>query len=88
MDDAPVPDLAVPEAGRAATLSLACSGCHGPAGGAIAGLENYSAEQLQSEMMRYKTEPEGNSVMHRMMRGYSHEDIEAIAAYLGAEQAE
>lgn len=66
----------------ASVLSLACSGCHGPDGGAIASLDGRTAEQIQQPLLRYRSEGGGTSVMHRMMRGYSEAEIEAISTYL------
>ena len=66
----------------AAVLSLACSGCHGPNGGAIASLMGRTPEQIQQPLLRYRSDESGTSVMHRMMRGYSEADIEAISTYL------
>lgn len=65
-----------------AVLTLSCSGCHSPAGGAIASLEGRSEAELHAALLRYHSYSDGGSVMHRMMRGYSEADIEAISAYL------
>ena len=35
----------------------------------------------------YRNDAEGTTVMHRLMRGYSEADIEAISAYLGKGKA-
>lgn len=72
---------------HAATLSLACSGCHGAAGGAIPTLEGRPAASIRQSLLAYKTTPDGTSVMHRMMRGYSDADIDAISAYLAGSTA-
>lgn len=73
---------ALPSLDRAATLSLACSGCHSVAGGAIPPLEGRPAASIRQSLLDYKTETDGTTVMHRMMRGYSDADIDAISAYL------
>ena len=75
--------LAVP--GRTAQLALACSGCHGPSGGAIVALDGYSKAELSTALTLYKSDEDGTTVMNRLMRGYSAEDIEAISAYLAEE---
>lgn len=69
-------------------LSLSCSGCHSPAGGAITSLEGRTAENIRQALMIYYQDTDGATVMHRMIRGYSEADIEAISAYLGEEAAE
>jgi cytochrome subunit of sulfide dehydrogenase len=67
-----------------AHLALACSGCHTQANGAIASLTTYSEADLVSAMLRYKSESEGTTVMHRLARGYSESEIEAVSAHLAA----
>jgi len=66
----------------AARLSAACSGCHDGPGAALASLEGRSAEDLSGSLATYRAETDGTSVMHRLARGYSHEEIELISAYL------
>jgi len=70
-------------------LAAACSGCHaGPANEATEGivsLDGRDAETIAALFLRYKTETDGGTVMHRLARGYSDEEIAAIAAYLAAE---
>lgn len=75
------------ELDRSATLSLACSGCHGAAGGAIPGLEGRPAASIRQSLLAYKANTDGTSVMHRMMRGYSEADIDAISTYLARSAA-
>lgn len=88
-DDSEVTDMAPPaDLGSAAVLSQACSGCHGPAGGAIASLDGRSAPELRAALLRYRTDADGGSVMHRMMRGYSEADIDAISVYLAESASE
>ncbi|MCA8906141.1 MAG: hypothetical protein H6881_00070 [Rhodobiaceae bacterium] len=73
---------AIPALDHGATLSLACSGCHSPAGGAIPSLEHRPAALIRQSLMDYKAEADGTTVMHRMMHGYSEADIDAISTYL------
>ena len=76
-------DLSAP-----AILALSCSGCHGPDGGAIAILDGRTSDQIRLSLLRYKNDDNGGSVMHRMMRGYSEADIDAISIYLAETVAE
>ena len=71
--------------GQAATLASVCSGCHagGTTGTAIVSLDKYSAEQIASRFRTYRDDPTGPTAMHRMARGYSDEQIQLIADYLG-----
>lgn len=66
----------------AARLSAACSGCHMPGGRAIADLTGLSEVELSQSLLGYKTDEAGTTVMHRLARGYSEDDIAAISAYL------
>lgn len=65
-----------------AELSLGCSGCHGPPAGAMLGLEGRSSESLRAALLQYRRDVDGTTVMHRMMRGYSETEIDAISRYL------
>lgn len=46
-------------------------------------LDKYSAEQIASRFRTYRDDPAGPTAMHRMARGYSDEQIQLIADYLG-----
>ena len=83
----PAPDTDAPQAaaelpGRTAMLAMACSGCHSDVGEAVVSLDGYSEDQLVTLLTAYKTETDGTTVMHRLMRGYGETDIEAVSAYL------
>lgn len=87
---APAPPADIPESARAefplgAALAMSCSGCHNPAGGTISSLEGRPAENIRNALLYYYQDTEGTTVMHRMIRGYSEADIDAISAYLGEE---
>ncbi|WP_139792407.1 c-type cytochrome [Henriciella litoralis] len=68
-----------------ASLALSCSGCHGAKGGAIANLDGYTAADLSERLMAYKTDAEGTTVMHRLMRGYSDAEIQSVSAYIAGD---
>jgi len=68
---------------RAVSLSMACSGCHADPGGAIVSLNGYDATQMRETLTRYRDEIDGTTVMHRLARGYSDEDIDLISEQLG-----
>ena len=69
---------------RGQTLALTCSGCHGGEGDAIPNYENLDRATLEARLLAYKTEADGTTVMHRLMRGYGEADIAAVAVYLTA----
>ncbi|MEO0551519.1 MAG: hypothetical protein AAFZ91_16505 [Pseudomonadota bacterium] len=70
------------QTGSAAALVMACSGCHSSSSGAIASLDLYETDLLREAMIRYKSETDGTTVMHRIARGYSDEEIDLITAEL------
>jgi len=51
-------------------------------------LDGRSAPELRAALLRYRSAPDGGSVMHRMMRGYSEADIDAISVYLAESVSE
>ena len=81
-----VPQIAASTDGGA-RLAAACAGCHSSEAGAIASLEGYSEAQLVERMNIYRSETDGTTVMHRLARGYSDEDIALISAYLSGAEA-
>ena len=65
-------------------LAAACSGCHAPTNQAIPTLVGLDQNDMRDRMLAYAKDPKGNTVMHRLARGYSEEDIDAIAAHFEA----
>ena len=62
-------------------IALACAGCHSPQSEAMVDLTDYGAAPMRQALMRYRSETDGTTVMHRLARGYSDADIELLAAY-------
>ena len=69
--------------GHAAQLAAACSGCHGGPDAAFASLDTRSADELVELLAAYRSQTAGTTVMHRLARGYTEAEIEAVSAYLG-----
>lgn len=72
------PDIAV--------LAGSCASCHGPDGqspGDIPSIAGRSATELRERMLGFRdgTSDAQATVMPRLMRGYSPEDIDRLAAY-------
>jgi cytochrome c553 len=74
--------IAPPSLSVSATLAAACSGCHGPAGSAIPDFGYLGSVALSDRLTSYKYDTIGTTVMHRLARGYSDEQIVMISAYL------
>ncbi|MFN3233589.1 MAG: c-type cytochrome [Alphaproteobacteria bacterium] len=66
------------------SLAAACSGCHAGFAEGIVSLDGMDAETIAASLLSYKAAADGTSVMHRLARGYSEEDVRAIAAFLAA----
>lgn len=64
------------------SLALTCSGCHGGEGGAIPDYGVLSRQALEARLLSYKQDASGTTVMHRLMRGYSDDEIAAVSRYL------
>lgn len=64
------------------SLALTCSGCHGGEGVAISDYGLLTREELEARLLSYKQDASGTTVMHRLMRGYSDDEIAAVSRYL------
>jgi cytochrome c553 len=74
---------------RARNQAAACTNCHGPegrapAGSPIPGLAGRPRSQLVAQMQAFKAGTRQATVMHQIARGYSDEQINAIAAWFAA----
>lgn len=70
---------ATPEA-----LAFPCMACHGPEGksqGDIPSLNGLSHDYLKSRLHAFKSVQRRGVIMNRIARGYSDEQIEALARY-------
>lgn len=75
------------EATRAAILSRACNSCHGPAGyspGAIPPINNLPVDTFVRAMREFKDGKRPSTIMGRMAKGYTDEEIVAMARYFSA----
>ncbi|MFT5774750.1 c-type cytochrome [Hyphomonas sp.] len=81
-------DQSVTDASRlteAASLAATCSGCHAGPGTGVPSIDRMDAGTLSARLAFYKTDADGTTVMHRIARGYSQAQVDAIGQYLGAE---
>jgi sulfide dehydrogenase cytochrome subunit len=79
--------VAAPPAGRAASPpgASSCGGCHAEAGrpdAAIPSLHGQSAGEIAAAMRAYRAGERPASVMDRIARGFSDQEIQAIAAWI------
>ncbi len=89
MSVASVPALAA-TADPAATPppgATACSGCHARAGsGGFMPINGHDADQLTASMEAFRANERPSTVMGRLMKGFSHDEIRAIAAWTAAQK--
>lgn len=67
-----------------AVFANPCAGCHGPNGsspGSIPSLSTLSGKYIQTSMQAFKTEKRKGTVMNRIAKGYSEQEIKLIADY-------
>ena len=74
----------------ARNLAATCANCHGTNGrsvGAMPALAGQSRESIAKIMKEFKSGARSASIMHQIAKGYSDQQIDAIAAFLGAQEA-
>lgn len=68
-------------------LSLSCSGCHGPNGrspAAMPPLFGRTAETIAQALREFRGDQRQATVMNRIAKGYSDEEIDAVAREIAA----
>lgn len=72
---------------RGEMLANSCFSCHGydgkATGAAIPPLENYPASLIISQMKAYRDGTREGTIMNRHAKGYTDEEIELMAKYIG-----
>ncbi|NOV25608.1 c-type cytochrome [Cupriavidus necator] len=86
---AAAPAQATDAALRARSQAAACTNCHGPAGRAPSGstippLAGRPQTELAAQMQAFKAGTRPATVMHQIAKGYSDDQIAAIAAWFAA----
>jgi sulfide dehydrogenase cytochrome subunit len=69
---------------RPAMLANPCAGCHGTDGaspGPIPSIKGLSSKYLVSAMKDYKADKRAGTVMNRIAKGYTDEEINLIAEH-------
>src|SRR5262245_47724986 len=70
-------------------LAAACASCHGSGGASVQGmpyLAGQSRSYIVERMHEFKSGKRPSTVMHQIARGYTDEQIEALAAYFSAQR--
>ena len=77
-----------PNIGR--NLAAACANCHGTQGVSQQGMPNLAGQQrsqLAQQMRDFRTGKRPATIMHQISKGYTDEQIDALAAYFSAQKA-
>lgn len=68
---------------QSAVLAGGCAGCHGTEG-RITGLPSRTAETLETQLLSFKYDRMPSTVMGRITRGFTDEEISEIAQYFAS----
>jgi sulfide dehydrogenase cytochrome subunit len=74
---------------QARSWAAACANCHGTNGQAqpgMAALAGAPKNDIVQKMQEFKSGQRPATLMHQLAKGYSDEQIEAIAAYFAAQK--
>ena len=74
---------------QARSWAAACANCHGTNGKAQPGMEplaGQTKDDLVRKMQDFKSGRRPATVMHQLAKGYTDEQIEAIAVYFAAQK--
>ena len=76
-------------AAQVRSWAAGCSNCHGTNGQAQTGneaLAGVNKDDIVKKMMDFKAGRKPATIMHQLSKGYSDEQIQAIAAYFAAQK--
>jgi len=77
-----------PNLGR--NLAAACANCHGTNGASQQGMPNLAGQQrayLVQQMQDFRAGKRPATIMHQIAKGYTDEQIDALAAYFSEQRA-
>ena len=72
------------------SLAATCTHCHGTDGrahkdGAVPGLAGLSSTHIATQLRDFRDGRRTGTIMHQLAKGYTDEQIDAIAAYFAAQ---
>ncbi len=67
----------------AQAIALNCRNCHSADSTQIPSLQNLSSERISEKLLDYKYDKIPATLMPRIAKGYSDEELKAVANYLG-----
>lgn len=76
---------------RLRSLASSCAQCHGTDGHAVEGealirLAGLPADYVLTQLMAFRTGERKATIMHQITKGYSQEQLEALAKYFAAQK--
>lgn len=78
-----------PSALQVRSWAAACANCHGTNGQALSGMEalaGVNKDDMVKKMLDFKSGRKPATIMHQLAKGYSDEQIVAIAGYFAAQK--
>lgn len=78
----PAPEGVTYNVYQAAQLTASCTACHLSGGELLMPVNDRSAAELSYALLTYRSDADGSTVMHRIARGLSEDDIRLIAQHL------
>jgi sulfide dehydrogenase cytochrome subunit len=78
-----------PSAAQVRSWAAACANCHGTDGRAQPGMESLAGvnkDDIVKKMLDFKAGRKPATIMHQLAKGYSDDQIQAIAAYFAAQK--
>ena len=78
-----------PSAMQVRSWAAACANCHGTNGQAQPGMESLAGvnkDDIVKKMLDFKAGRKPATIMHQLAKGYSDDQIQAIAAYFAAQK--
>lgn len=79
-----------PDSTLGRNLAAACANCHGTNGASQPGMPSLAGKErsyLARQMQDFRSGKRPATLMHQISKGYTDEQIEAIALYLSAQKA-
>lgn len=73
-----------------AAIAYTCMGCHGVNGqspGSIPSIAGQSAEKMRSTLLAYRDGSKKGTIMNRIAKGYTPEEISAVAEFFAKQPA-
>jgi len=78
-----------PDAAQVRSWAASCANCHGTDGRAQPGMESLAGankDDMIKKMLDFKAGRKPATIMHQLAKGYSDEQIVAIAGYFAAQK--